>query len=159
MNIPILPTLLFSIFMILVFSAQKSPPLCEASIEIGKKIYTRGTGEGDQKIIAVVFGSDMPATMMACINCHLECGEGTMLPGVEVPDIRRANLKERYIKNGAAENANKVINNKLRKAIALGFKNEDEVMHKMMPQYKMSMKDMNHLLAYLAVLGEEESCS
>ncbi len=141
---------------------QKEVPVPEPenfSIEIGKKIYTTGIGEGDYKIMAVVSGRDIPGSMMACINCHGNCGKGMALQGVIIPDIRREYYIERYMKGQSNIQSEKTINSKLKKAISLGIKNDGENIHNMMPRYKMSIEDMNHLLAYLAVLGKDENCS
>lgn len=129
------------------------------SIEIGKNIYSTGIGESDQKVMAIVSGNEMPASMMACANCHGKCGEGITLQGVDIPDIRRNNHIQRYQIDQSAENVDKFVNSKLKRTISMGVNHEGDNMHNMMPRYKMSLSDMNHLLAYLAVLGEDENCT
>jgi len=161
MNIPMyIPTCLMA-FLVLSFTWIEENSVIEndPSIEIGKKIYTSGIGNDDQQILAVVSGRDMPGTMMACVNCHGNCGKGVSLQGVAVPDIRRAQYVERHLMDVPKYELPKKINANLKKAISLGIKHNKEKMHNLMPKYKMSIDDMNHLLAYLAVLGENEKCS
>ncbi len=134
--------------------------LNEPSIEIGKKIYTSGIGEGDQKIIAAVSGRDLPGSMMACVNCHGNCGKGVTLQGVEIPNISRAEYIESTLKDGVSfDSVKKDFHKKIKKVVSMGIKSDGGKIHNLMPRYKMSIKDMNHLLAYLEVLGEDEKCS
>ena len=129
------------------------------SIEKGKNIYTTGIGESEQKIMAVVSGNEIPASIMACANCHGHCGKGQTLQGIDIPDIRKKDHILRYGIDQPIERLDNYLNSKLKRAISMGLNHEGGNMHNMMPRYVMSLSDMDNLLAYLSVLGEDESCS
>lgn len=130
----------------------------EDSIEIGKKIYSTGLGTTDQKIIAISMGQKMPASIFACAKCHGKCGSGQLLQGIDVPDIRRDAYIKRHLLDSKSPNLDKEIKSKLRRLITLGINHSDVKVNSMMPKYNMSNTDMDHLLAFLAVLGSEQNC-
>lgn len=161
MNIPMNSLSCYMVFIILSLGQYSVPSTLQVvpSIEIGKQIYTTGIGSSEQKIMASLAGREISASMMACANCHGKCGKGLSLQGVDIPDIRRLQYVERHLQDVPEITVEKTINARFKKAIALGIKHDGEDIHRMMPRYSMSLDDMTHLLAYLAVLGEEENCS
>jgi hypothetical protein len=160
MNIPTYFLLAFCAIFCLSFSNNdvKYLELKKDSIDIGKKIYSTGVGISDQKIMALSLGKKMPATIFACSTCHGDCGAGQKLQGLDVPDIRRKGYMKRYSLDSNSPNLEKEINFKIKRFISFGINHSDEKVSSMMPKYQMSNVDMDHLLAYLAVLGSEQNC-
>ena len=160
MNIPISSHIIFfiliSFFLIIVETHRYSNT--SDSIELGKQIYTTGIGENNAEIMAYTFGREMPAKLFACSKCHGECGKAKLQQGMDIPDIRRVSYLNRNFNNNEKENIDEIVNSKIKRFILSGINHTGDKVNSMMPTYNMSLKDMDHLLAYLAILGTEENC-
>ena len=158
MNIP--TNILYLLIILLSFTNDEGISIYNSdkvtSIETGEKIYTTGIGEND--IIAQVSGMNMKGSMMACVNCHGNCGKGVTMSGTEVPDIRRSSIIKRHFSEDKVEGLEKDVISATKKAITMGLKPDGSKMHNLMPRYKMSIDDMNSLITYLESLGEDHKC-
>ena len=61
----------------------------------GKKIFTKGVGSG-ANIVAKMSGVNVPATVMACVNCHNANGTGNPESGITPSNITWFELTRPY---------------------------------------------------------------
>jgi len=150
----------FTIIILAMMGYSGTPEpnrMVKSDPKIGKRIYTTGIGSSEQKIVATVSGMDMEGSMMACVNCHGECGKGKNMQGVTIPDLKSAAFISRYYDQDNV--TEKKLQKLLKKAITMGINPNGDQLHAMMPRYNMSITDMEHLLAYLSILGDEDNCA
>ncbi|HYC88192.1 MAG TPA: c-type cytochrome [Thermoanaerobaculia bacterium] len=121
----------------------------------GRQIYV--SGKGGQPIAATMAGStELPASMLPCVNCHGADGRGTTEGGVVASNITWDELTKPY--RAATPNGRRrpAYNEKtLRRAIAEGIDSAGNPLHAAMPRYAMTDGDFAALAAYLQLLGRE----
>ncbi|MDF1695927.1 MAG: c-type cytochrome [Saprospiraceae bacterium] len=157
-NTTILIILTFSLYLPSKFETN-SISYQNESILKGEKIYMEGIGSTELKIEAVSMGRSIPASIVTCASCHGQCGKGGEAQGMIVPDIRRASYLMRYSMGTNKILSEKEMNKKIKRLITLGINHDGKKVKSMMPKYTMSLKDMDYLLAYLEVLGNDEKCA
>jgi len=119
--------------------------LAATLIDQGRAIYHRG--EGRAEIVAVLGDTRVAATAVPCASCHGPDGRGKAEGGVTPPDVRHAALTKPY----AAPYDDKL----LRRAITMGIGSSGKPLSTVMPRYQMTRADLDALLAFLRVLGDE----
>jgi ABC-type branched-subunit amino acid transport system substrate-binding protein/cytochrome c553 len=127
-----------------------------AQEQAGKKIYTKGIGSSEEKVMANMSGVDVPATVLPCANCHNADGTGTPEGGVVPSNITWSELTKSY---GGKRNGKKhpaYTEQSLRKAITMGIDPGGNKLHAAMPKYNMSRTDLDNLVAYIKTLGAHE---
>ncbi|GAB5400990.1 MAG: ABC transporter substrate-binding protein [Aureisphaera sp.] len=122
----------------------------------GKDVYSKGMGMTDVKITAQMSGVSVPATVMACVNCHNADGSGNPEGGITPSNITWKELTKNY--GGNLQNQRKrpaYTERSLRNAISSGIDPAGNELHNAMPRYVMSREDMDNLISYLKVIGDE----
>src|SRR5437016_418655 len=107
----------------------------------GKEIYTRGEGT------ALVGETRVSAAIVPCASCHGGDGRGRAEGGVRPADIRRAALTKPY--------ASPYDDRLLRRAITSGISSGGRTLNPVMPRYQFARADLDALVAYLHLLGDE----
>jgi len=120
---------------------------------IGKNIFTKGLGSG-KNIIANMSDVNVPAKVMACVNCHNANGTGNPESGIFPSNITWFELTKPYggkRKNGKTYPA--YDERTLKRAITMGIDPGGNELNSAMPRYNMSLNDIDNLVAYLKTLG------
>jgi Cytochrome c len=95
---------------------------------------------------------------MPCANCHGADGRGRSEGGVTSPDITHAALTTPYsVTAPSGRQHGPYTDARLKRAIAMGIDSSGHHLLPIMPRYRLSIDDMNALLAYLNVVGEPEA--
>jgi ABC-type branched-subunit amino acid transport system substrate-binding protein len=124
----------------------------------GQKIYSSGTSEDDNEILAVMSGVNVPASVMPCINCHGEQGKGKPEGGIFPSNLTWGSLSREYTGVGHNGRSHPAYDEKsLVKAISMGLDPAGNPLHKAMPRYQMSQKSMADLISYLKVIGKQSN--
>jgi ABC-type branched-subunit amino acid transport system substrate-binding protein len=134
-------------------SAQLSPD--EAA---GKRFYLEGRSASGSPIEAILNDGDtrVPAHLMPCGSCHGPDGRGRAEGGIAPSDITWGALSHSSRPNGnltAPRRAYDAIS--LRHAIVDGLDPDGHPLGLAMPRYQISPRDLNSLIAYLTILGNE----
>jgi ABC-type branched-subunit amino acid transport system substrate-binding protein len=124
----------------------------------GKEIYLKGISRSGGQISAVLGGSDttVPASVLACVNCHGHGGIGKPEGGIEPPAITWAELiKPRGASHPSGRPRPAYNQAGLGRAIAMGLDPGGRVLDVAMPRYRFTHSDLADLIAYLRRLGTE----
>jgi len=129
--------------------AQESRPLTAAERR-GRAIYLRGETAGTKPLTAMVGDLEVPASTINCAGCHGRRGEGKTEGGVTAGNLTWANLTKSYghshpngRKHGAFNESS------FTTAVVRGVDPAGNELAVAMPRYRMSIEDMNDLLAYI----------
>ncbi|KAA1246573.1 c-type cytochrome [Aquimarina sp. RZ0] len=125
--------------------------------KIGKRIYTKGIGGTNIKIMAEMSGVQVPATIMPCVNCHRADGRGNPEGGIVPSNITWAELTKSY--GGERLDSQKrppYTKQSLRKVITTGIDPAGNHLNTAMPKYNMSMEDINNLIEYIKILDSDK---
>ncbi|MCB9232375.1 MAG: ABC transporter substrate-binding protein [Bacteroidia bacterium] len=122
----------------------------------GQMIYTTGqTGNGEE-ITALMSGVTVPASVMPCINCHGEQGQGKPEGGVSPSNLTWPSLTRNYSGEKKNGRTHPPYNEKsLVKAISMGLDPAGNKLEGIMPRYQMSQQAMEDLISYLKVIGTQ----
>jgi ABC-type branched-subunit amino acid transport system substrate-binding protein len=124
----------------------------------GKEIYQKGISQSGGEISAVLGGSAtaVPASVLACVNCHGQDGIGKPEGGIEPPAITWAELtKARGPSHPSGRPRPAYDQIGLGRAITMGRDAGGRAMDVAMPRYRLGHADLADLLAYLGRLGTE----
>jgi ABC-type branched-subunit amino acid transport system substrate-binding protein len=122
----------------------------------GRRIYLEGTSPSGGEITAVMSdaGVEVPAAAVPCAGCHGRDGKGRPEGGVAPSDLTWTALIQPSgvaHPNGRTHPPYDV--RLLKRAIALGVDPAGNALHVAMPRFRMSLRDMEDLVAYLQELG------
>jgi ABC-type branched-subunit amino acid transport system substrate-binding protein len=123
----------------------------------GKEIYFRGVS-GESEIRAFLSGSgvEMPASTLACAQCHGRDGRGKTEGGATPSNIQWENLTRSRAALAADGREHPPYDEKLlKRAIALGFDSGGQPLGNVMPRYRLSQSQATDLVAYLKVLRQD----
>ncbi|MDF1695910.1 MAG: ABC transporter substrate-binding protein [Saprospiraceae bacterium] len=126
------------------------------SQERGKLIYTQGKRVSGTPIKASMSGANFDAMILPCVNCHGEKGIGNAEGGIIPTPVRWSTLTQSYtieFKNGRKRIA--YTENTIGKVIKEGIDPSGNEIDKVMPRYELSDSDVEDLIAYFKVLGNE----
>ena len=135
---------------------QAVAPAAPEQIERGRRIYVDGVSSAGTEITAVmsVEGVEVPASAVPCASCHGLDGKGRPEGGVSPSDVTWANLAE---PDGLTHPSGRTHPpydvRTLKRAISLGIDPGGNKLHIAMPRFRMSLRDMEDLVAYLQQLG------
>jgi ABC-type branched-subunit amino acid transport system substrate-binding protein/mono/diheme cytochrome c family protein len=137
---------------------QTAPPLTPSDREArGRVIYREGSGPSGRPISAVIAGgADVPASLVACANCHGRDGRGVSEGSLVPPDLTWAALTKPYEtvrRNGRIRPPYTDV--LITRAITLGVDSAGAPLNAAMPRYRFSLDDCADLLAYLKRLGRD----
>ncbi|HEY4573596.1 MAG TPA: ABC transporter substrate-binding protein [Thermoanaerobaculia bacterium] len=127
-----------------------------ASIERGRRIYQEGTSPSGGEIVAVMSdaGVEVPASAVPCAGCHGRDGKGKPEGGVIPSDLTWTALTKPYgVTHSSGRKHPPYDARLLKRAISMGTDPAGNALHVAMPRYRMSLQDMEDLVAYLRQLG------
>jgi ABC-type branched-subunit amino acid transport system substrate-binding protein len=125
----------------------------------GKQIYLRGESDSGKEITAYLGdgATELPATAMACVNCHGFDGRGRPEGGVIPSDIRWELLTKSYgVTHPTGRKHPPYTDRALELSITKGFDPAGNRLPDAMPRYWMSSDDLSALVAYMKLLGKEQ---
>jgi len=128
---------------------QDSRPLTPAERR-GRAIYLRGETSSQRQITAIVNDLEVPAATINCAGCHGRRGEGKTEGGIAAGNLTWSNLTKPYghthptgRKHGPFNEASFAM------AVVRGVDPAGNNLAVAMPRYRISIEDMNDLLAYI----------
>src|SRR6185503_17522178 len=130
-------------------SAQETRPLTAAERR-GRAIFLRGEVPGKKPLTAMVVDLEVPAATINCAGCHGRRGEGKTEGGVTAGNLTWSNLTKSYghthpsgRKHGAFTESS------FTTAVVRGVDPAGNDLVVEMPRYRISIEDMNDLIAYI----------
>lgn len=126
--------------------------------ERGKTIYLTGESPDGEPITAVMGESriEVPAATLPCGNCHGRDGKGNPEGGVTPTNLTWSALTKPYgVRHETGREHPPYTVPLLKRAIAMGFDPAGNELHAAMPRYRMTIEDMNALIAYIRRLGTD----
>lgn len=147
---------LAALFAVLAFQAGGEARADERQGDVrrGKRIYQQG--EGRDPVVALV-GRDrmeVPGSVLPCVGCHGDDGEGEPEGGVEPSDIRWTSLSKPYgVEHSTGRRHQAYTPATLERAIVHGVDPDGQPLLVAMPRYRISGRDLEDLVAYLRGLG------
>ncbi len=155
---PYVAALIIALPVTLALAQSKESGGLTAQEKRGKQIYIRGTSASG-KPIAALLGSasfEVPASAMACANCHGYDGKGKPEGGVLPSNITWANLTKPYGLSHATGRESSPYNERLlARAIKEGLDPSANRLLTAMPRYVISDDDASDLIAYVKKLGRD----
>jgi ABC-type branched-subunit amino acid transport system substrate-binding protein len=133
-----------------------SPEQPKQQIARGRQIYVEGTSPADTQITAVMSdeGVVVPASAVPCASCHGRDGKGRSEGGIAPSDLTWAALTKPYgITHPSGRKHPPYDVRLLKRAISLGIDPAGNKLHVAMPRFRMSLQDMEDLVAYIQQLG------
>jgi ABC-type branched-subunit amino acid transport system substrate-binding protein len=124
----------------------------------GRQIYMRGSSANGPGILALLGDPPVPvpATLLACANCHGHDGIGRPEGGVSPPNITRAALGRPHGVTYPSGRSHSPYTNEqqLVRAIATGVDPAGNKLSPAMPRFMLSHTQAQHLSAFLRRLGD-----
>ena len=132
-----------------VESLQESRPLTPAERR-GRAIYLRGETAGKKPLTAMVGDLEVPAATMNCAGCHGRRGEGKTEGGVVAGNLTWTNLTKSYGHTHPSGRKHGAFNDSsFTTAVVRGVDPAGNELGVAMPRYRISIEDMNDLIAYI----------
>jgi ABC-type branched-subunit amino acid transport system substrate-binding protein len=128
----------------------------EKQLERGRQIYLLGTSPSGGEVVAVMSdaGVEVPASAVPCAGCHGRDGKGKPEGGVAPSDLTWAALTKPYgVTHPSGRKHPPYDVHLLKRAIAMGVDPAGQALNVTMPRFRMSLRDMQDLAAYLQRLG------
>ncbi|HEX4962270.1 MAG TPA: ABC transporter substrate-binding protein [Thermoanaerobaculia bacterium] len=152
--------LLFAFVLFLPALLQAAPPTAPADakkqLERGRQVYLEGTSPAGHEIVAVMSDSsvEVPASTVPCGGCHGRDGKGKPEGGLIPSDLTWPALTKPYGVTHPGGRKHPPYDVKLlKRAISLGIDPAGNKLNTAMPRFRMSLEDMEDLVAYLQQLG------
>ncbi|HST79294.1 MAG TPA: ABC transporter substrate-binding protein [Verrucomicrobiae bacterium] len=143
----------FCLFLSSLMGAQLSPQQA-----IGKHIFSEGASPSNTPIEAILGGgtSRIPGRLMPCASCHGADGQGRPEGGVTPSNITWDVLERALTSSDPLARRRPAYDIKgLRRAIRDGVDPAGHQLGLTMPRFRMSDADLNSLIEYLHILGNE----
>ena len=138
-----------TLFISAVASTQETRPLTPAERR-GRAIYLRGETSGKQPLMAMVGDLEIPAATINCAGCHGRRGEGKTEGGVAAGNLTWANLTKSYGHTHPSGRKHGAFNeSSFTTAVVRGVDPAGNDLAVAMPRYRISIEDMNDLIAYI----------
>src|SRR5215218_11365531 len=132
-----------------IASTQEPRPLTPAERR-GRAIYLRGEIAGNKPLMAMVGDLEVPAATMNCAGCHGRKGEGKTEGGVAAGNLTWANLTKSYGHTHPSGRKHGAFNeSSFTTAVVRGIDPAGNDLAVAMPRYRISIEDMNDLIAYI----------
>lgn len=128
---------------------QQDRPLTPAERR-GRALYFRGETSSKKEITAMIGDVDVPASTVNCAGCHGRRGEGKTEGGVTAGNLTWNNLIKPYghtHSNGRKHGP--FTESSFAMAVVRGVDPSGNNLVVAMPRYRLSIEDMNDLLAYI----------
>jgi len=121
----------------------------------GKRLYLTGESAAGRKVVALI-GADnveVAASVVPCASCHGRAGRGKAEGGIRPPNIRHDVL---FHPSTAGDRRRPAYTKPLlKRAIAMGIDAGGKPLQNPMPRYRLSLEEMNDLLAYLDAIDAD----
>ena len=154
-------TLVAALCLVVIASAQVAPKKTETEAQQpagpltpaerrGRAIYLRGETTNKREISALVGDVEVPATTINCAGCHGRRGEGKTEGGVTAGNLTWSNLIKTYghtHPNGRKHGP--FTESSFAMAVVRGVDPAGNDLAVAMPRYRISIEDMNDLVAYI----------
>ena len=139
-------------------ASPSAPPLHLSDQEVrGRVVYQEGTSHSGGPITAVIgSGGEIPASLIACANCHGRDGRGAPEGNLIPPDLTWSALTKPYEtvrRDGRVRPPYTDV--LITRAITLGVDSAGIPLNAGMPRYRLSLEDCGDLIAYLKRLGHD----
>ncbi|MCU1231189.1 MAG: cytochrome [Acidobacteria bacterium] len=124
----------------------------------GRAIYRTGESQSGTPIVALVGTEDVEvgATAMPCASCHGRDGKGRAEGGVTPTNLQWDALAKPYeVATAGGRTHPPYTLPMLKRAITMGSDPAKNRLLPAMPRYRMSMSDLDDLVAYLPLLGSD----
>ncbi|HEV2851474.1 MAG TPA: ABC transporter substrate-binding protein [Thermoanaerobaculia bacterium] len=138
--------------------ASPSPDTHRKQLERGRQIYLEGKSPSGGEITAVMSDAsvEVPASAVPCAGCHGRDGKGRPEGGVAPSDLTWAALTKPYgVTHPSGRKHPPYDVRLLKRAISLGIDPAGNALHVAMPRFRMSLQDMDDLVAYIQQLGTQ----
>lgn len=130
-------------------SPQQARPLTPSERR-GRAIYLRGETSDSKQIMAMVGDLEVPASTIHCAGCHGRRGEGKTEGGVSAGNLTWSNLTKSYGHTHPTGRKHGPFNEPaFINSVVRGVDPSGNNLLVAMPRYRMSIEDMNDLLAYI----------
>jgi len=149
---------------ILLSFAAPAPPTEETGAGLtelerrGKQIYVTGESPSEEPVVALMGKNaiEVPASTLPCAGCHGRDGRGKPEGGVTPTDLTWESLTKPYgVRHESGRKHPPYTPSLLKRAIAMGVDPAGQELHTAMPRYRMSLEDMEALVAYMRKLGAD----
>ena len=147
----------FLLVFLILGSASAQTPLTPQESR-GKEIYLLGTSKSGKDILAYIGDSslEVPASSMACANCHGMAGHGKPEGGIDPSNITWEALTKPYgVTHASGRKHPAYTARALELAITRGVDPAGNKLLNAMPRYQMSKDDLADLVVYLKRLGTD----
>jgi len=132
-----------------IASTQEPRPLTPAERR-GRAIYLRGEIAGNKPLMAMVGDLEVPAATMNCAGCHGRKGEGKTEGGVAAGNLTWTNLTKSYGHTHPSGRKHGAFNeSSFTTAVVRGVDPAGNELGVAMPRYRISIEDMQDLIAYI----------
>lgn len=129
--------------------AQETRPLTAAERR-GRAIFLRGEVPGKTPLTAMVGDLEVPAATINCAGCHGRRGEGKTEAGVAAGNLTWSNLTKSYGHTHPTGRKHGAFNeSSFTTAVVRGVDPSGNELGVAMPRYRLSIEDMNDLIAYI----------
>jgi hypothetical protein len=138
-------------------AVQPTSAPAAGSEERGRRIYQKGESPSGAAIIATIRGgTEVPAGLVACVNCH--GGDGRAIPegAIVPPDLTWASLTGRdgtVRPDGRRRPPYDAA--LIKRAVTMGIDSGGATLDEAMPRYRLSIGDADDLVTYLGCLGHD----
>lgn len=143
---------------LLLAGVSPSPDTPKKQLERGRQIYLEGKSPSGGEITAVMSDAsvEVPASAVPCGGCHGRDGKGRPEGGIAPSDLTWAALTKPYgITHPSGRKHPPYDVKLLKRAISLGLDPAGNPLHVAMPRFRMSLQDMEDLVAYIQTLGTQ----
>ncbi len=142
--------------LLAAMAAFAAPAVLSDREKRGKRIYTEGTGSMPVHAFLPGPGIRVRGRGFPCIQCHRTDGKGVREGGVRAADITQFNLTKEYGGPRASGRTHPPYTDAaLRQAITNGWDPAGTELNAAHPRYALAREDLDDLVAYLKVLGDE----
>jgi ABC-type branched-subunit amino acid transport system substrate-binding protein len=144
-----------AILLIVTTSLAAAPKLTEQEAR-GKQIYLHGEWRGGKPITALMGdeGVEVPATIVPCASCHGTDARGRSEAGVRPSNLRWGVLTRAYEAPGEHSHP-PYTRAAVKRAVTMGIDPAGHKLQTAMPRYRMSLTEMDDLIAYLQKLPQD----
>ena len=150
----------FAGFIPWLFSVAVAQESLEQRQSRGRQIYIQGTSRSGKEILAYVGDAslEVPASTIPCAGCHGLDGRGKPEGGVNPSNVTWEFLTKPYgLKHESGRQHPPYTERGLELAITRGVDPGGNKLLQAMPRYVMSREDLADLIAYLQLVGKEQS--